>query len=214
MSDSGWGEPLRASRMSREDRLAAARAALCYVEARQDVQFIAARETARGFGRDAGLVGIGGANSQGVPTSRGVWHVPPSVESLVRAIAQVVTEESWTAVAGVSDIGWEAAKLLGVDPQKVVVVPNLKQQIPKVVGSLVEGFEVVALGDVALSPSNQRALAARVRKLNGTILTLNPWPTISRPFERGRDLGIDESPGARLQHLEVSESLRHVGVAT
>ena len=90
------------------------------------------------------------------------------------------------AVVAVPDIGWEAAQKLGIDPRRVVVISHPQEQSQKVVAAVVEGFDVVVLGEVAVGPREQRALAGRARKLNTTILTMWPWQTVSKPFVSDR----------------------------
>lgn len=149
-------------------RLASARAILRTVEASENIRPSHVRQ---GWGHSAPL---------SVPA--GVYHVDGCLESLTYALVKTVTEDRWAAVAGLPDIGWEAAFQMGLDPNRVVVVPSLQQEPARAVGLLVEGFEVVAVGDVPLTPTGRQALAARVRKTGSSLLLLSHWAGVSRPF--------------------------------
>lgn len=149
-------------------RLASARAILRAVEASENIRPSHVRQ------------GWGQADPLSVPA--GVYHVDGYLESLAYALAKTVTEDRWAAVAGLPDIGWEAAFQMGLDPNRVVVVPSLQQEPARAVGLLIEGFEVVAVGDVPLTPTGRQALAARVRKTGSSLLLLSHWAGVSRPF--------------------------------
>ena len=150
-------------------RLDKARSALAAAEARHAMHSVSRRDLARE---------TMGAHAYGV------YHIRPSIQEMLEALAQIVKPEDWVAVVAVSDIGWEAAQKLGIDTGRVVLVPHPKDQIRKVVAATIEGFDVVALGEVSIRPSEQRALAGRARKLNTTVLTMVPWQMVSKPFVR------------------------------
>lgn len=176
-------ELLEQGQSEQKGRLERARAVLRSVEAKQSLQSAPERNMGEGA--------IGGR-------AYGVYHVPPTVEDVVAALAETMKSPGWAAVVALPDIGWEAAAKLGVDTYRVVVIPDLKEETHRVLGSLVEGFETVVLGNVSVGPPQQRALAARSRKLGRTILTMIPWQTISKPFEVGNRLGPIEPATKRL----------------
>lgn len=159
----GGGDVKRRQR----ERLDQARSVLAAVEARQSMHSVS------GFN-------LSGESESS--RSYGVYHVRPSTEAMVEALANTVGPQDWVAVVAVTDIGWEAAQNLGIDTRRVVVVSHPKDEAGRVIASIIEGFDVVALGDVAVRPSEQRALAGRARKLNTTVLTMSPWQTVSKPF--------------------------------
>lgn len=151
-------------------RLAAARAALAQVEARQDMR---------------------AATSTSLQEERvGVYHLYGSVQGLAQGLAQIVKAGQYVAVVGVDDVSWEGVAAFGVDVSRVVVIragnsgqelrgQELRGQGMKVIASLVEGFSVVVVGNVEVAPRHQRALAGRARKLGATILTMKAWNGVS-----------------------------------
>lgn len=109
----------------------------------------------------------------------GVYEVGGSVARLVSAMTAVRSAESWMAMIGVVDFGWEAAERAGVDLRRVVIVNSDPLQAPAVISTLLEGFEVAVVGDVALSLPQQRTIAARARMLDRFVLTVRSWPLCS-----------------------------------
>ncbi len=154
-------------RQQRQKRLAAARAALLRAEAATGAnsfeQNLAADQTVRA----------------------GVYHLDGSglfVQQLLGVIAQTIGEDQWVAVVGVPDVGWQAAALQGVPLQRLITIPRIDDDLAKVLGALVEGFEVVALGTVPLSFQLKKVLAARVKRVGGLMITADPWVGLSRAF--------------------------------
>ena len=150
--------------VQQEERLRRARAVLTQVEMRQDVTGVAAD-----IGDSSGL-------------GRGVYHTDGTIEGVVRALAKLMQPEQFVAVVGVQDIAWECAEALGIDLSRIVLIRSVGEWGLKVIGSLVEGFSFVVVGDVDVAPRHQRALAARSRAVDTTILTMHPWLTVSAPF--------------------------------
>lgn len=117
----------------RNDRLARARAALQSAEVASGVRSLESNSIL-----EASL-------------SPGVYHVHSGVEGVVYSLAQIMTDQMWGAVVGIPDVGWEAASQMGLDLTRVVAVPRLPDAVGKTVGVLIEGFDVVALGDSYVS---------------------------------------------------------------
>ena len=164
--------------VQQEERLRRARAVLTQVEVRQDVAGVAANIS----------------DSSGL--GRGVYHTDGTIEGVVRALAKLMKPEQFVAVVGVQDIAWEGAEALGVDLSRIVLIRSVGEWGLKVIGSLVEGFSFVAVGDVEVAPRHQRALAARARAVEATILTMHPWLTVSAPltdFDSGES--VEETRG-------------------
>ncbi len=146
-----------------QERLRRARAVLMQAERRQDV-----KSSSETFKVDE--------------VGRGVYHLEVGAENLALALAQVARPGHFIAVVGVEDIAWEGVEELGVDVSHVVLIRSTGDQGMKVIGSLLEGFSLVVVGDVALAPRYQRALAARARTLGATILSTQPWIGVSAPL--------------------------------
>jgi len=103
-----------------------------------------------------------------------------SVDSASLALALLAGPSkagSWAAAVGVSDFGAEAARALGVDLDRTVLVPDPGEQWLEVVAALVDVVTVVlvrppgrVLGSVA------EKLGARLRKRSAALVVLGDWP--------------------------------------
>ena len=141
------------------DRLAAARSAL------------AAAERATGLVRAPSSL----RPSPGAARSR-----------LVRAVLGSCPDGGWAAFVGVADIGWEWAHQEGLDLDRVLVVAVPGHVSAALVCSLcLDAVDVLCVGRAALSPEEQRRLAARARARGRRIITERPWPGVSRPLATG-----------------------------
>lgn len=84
---------------------------------------------------------------------------------------------SWCAVVGVPELGVEAAAGLGLDLDRLVLVPDAGRHWLGVVAALADAVSVVAVrppGTVAEAEAAR--LAARLRRHDCVLLALGPWP--------------------------------------
>lgn len=97
--------------------------------------------------------------------------------SLVLALLAAATRDgSWAAVAALPELGLAAAAEFGVDLDRIALVPHPGAELPGVLSALVDGFDLVVLGPVAVEPQLARRLAGRVRNRGTVLLTVGPWP--------------------------------------
>lgn len=82
----------------------------------------------------------------------------------------------WVALVGLPSVGVLAAHGLGLDLDRVVLVPDPGPDAPTVVAALLDGVDVVVVGPVALSPADRRRLSARARERSAVLLPTTPWP--------------------------------------
>ena len=112
---------------------------------------------------------------------------PAGRAELIRLLIDVCPSEGWIGVCGVGDIGWEWASQQGIDLDRVLVLNAGKDhQVGDLCSLLIEACDVVCLDVPELSGTQQRALAARARSMGRTIVTLRPWPGLSRNGVRQR----------------------------
>ena len=103
-----------------------------------------------------------------------------SVDSATLALAMLAGPSragSWCAAVGVSDFGAEAAVALGVDLDRIVLVPDAGEQWLEVTAALVDVATVVLVrprGRVA--PSAAEKLSARLRKRGAALVVWGEWP--------------------------------------
>ena len=96
--------------------------------------------------------------------------------ALIDTMVKAMAENGWAAFLGVPDICWEGARARGVDLNRVVCVTQKGPVLPHVCETLVEGFDVVIIGDVSVPVFLQRQLRARARARHIQIITTAaPW---------------------------------------
>lgn len=98
--------------------------------------------------------------------------------SLVLALLAAATRDgSWAAVTGLPELGLAAAAELGVDLERIALVPDPGAELVPVVSALVDGFDVVVLGPArGVSAETARRLAGRVRNRGAVLVAVGPWP--------------------------------------
>lgn len=83
---------------------------------------------------------------------------------------------SWCAAVGAPALGMEAAAELGVDLDRLVLVPAPGRQWLRVVAALVDAFDVVLVDPPGqVSDTDGRRLAARCADRGATLVALGPW---------------------------------------
>ena len=85
----------------------------------------------------------------------------------------------WSALVGMPGLGLAAAAELGVDLDRVVLVPDAGADVLQVVSILIDGVDLVAVAlpsTVRPAPARQRVLGGRLRQRGSVLLVLGPWP--------------------------------------
>ncbi len=84
---------------------------------------------------------------------------------------------AWCAVVGVPAVGVRAAADAGLDPDRLLLVPEPGRCWPQVVASLLDGFDIVLLHPPE-QPSAQlrRKLEAAVRRYGSVLVVAGDWP--------------------------------------
>ncbi|MDO4259349.1 MAG: hypothetical protein Q4C87_07500 [Actinomycetaceae bacterium] len=113
----------------------------------------------------------------------GVFHGPAGGGPFLRAAIAVVPSGGWVAFVNVRNVGWLAGAEAGLDLSHVLHIPQVGPHGAQVLALLIEGVDVLCVGGVFLERSHMRRLAARARAERTTILSVQPWPGISRPWE-------------------------------
>lgn len=89
---------------------------------------------------------------------------------------------AWCAVVGVPDLGVEAAAGLGVDLDRLVLVPHPGDQWLSVVSALVDVVSVILVrppvrdGRVRIGEAAASKLASRLRQREAVLISLGDWP--------------------------------------
>lgn len=138
----------------------------------------------------AGLLPAGGLE-------RGETLVVGGSTSLVLALlAEASRAGGWAAFVGLPRVGVLAAHELGLDLTRLVLVPAPGPDGPTVVAALLDGVDVVVVGDVALTDADRRRLSARARERDAVLVSTTPWPgahvTLTAEIARWEGLGRGE----------------------
>lgn len=84
---------------------------------------------------------------------------------------------SWVALVGLPGLGVLAAQQLGLDLDRMVLVPDPGPDGPTVLAALLDGVDVVVVGPrVALTDGDRRRLSARARERSAVLVPTTPWP--------------------------------------
>ncbi|UFU05001.1 hypothetical protein [Ruania halotolerans] len=96
---------------------------------------------------------------------------------LLSLAASAVAGGAWCSIVDLPDLGLAAAAELGIPLERTVVVPRTGPDAAAVLGAVVDGVDVVILGQTAaLADRERRTIAARVRVREVVLLTTSPWP--------------------------------------
>jgi hypothetical protein len=91
--------------------------------------------------------------------------------------AAASADGAWCAVAGVPALGVRAAADAGLDPGRLVLIPDPGRNWPQVVASLLDGFDIVLLGLAEQPPAQlRRRLEAAARRYASVLLVAGEWP--------------------------------------
>ncbi|MFC9692833.1 hypothetical protein ACFTSF_30065 [Kribbella sp. NPDC056951] len=114
----------------------------------------------------------------GAPLRGGaVYSVQGSTALVMALMAGPSAEGAWCGVVGMPSFGAEAAQALGVDLERLVLVPEPGPEWLSVVAALVDALSVVVVrppGEV--TPGEASRLAARLRTRGALLIASGSWP--------------------------------------
>jgi hypothetical protein len=116
---------------------------------------------------------LGGANLRG----GSAYSVQGSAALVMALMAGPSAEGTWCGVVGLPSFGAEAARGLGVDLERLVLVPDPGHDWLNVVAALVDALTVVVVrppGEV--TPGEASRLAARLRTRGAMLIASGSWP--------------------------------------
>ncbi|HEX5494643.1 MAG TPA: hypothetical protein VFX70_08745 [Mycobacteriales bacterium] len=101
---------------------------------------------------------------------------PGATSLLLALLAGTSAVGGWCAVVNLPTLGPAAAAELGVDLERLVVVPSPGRRWAGVVAGLLDGFDVVAVRPPGrVGPGDARRLLGRARERGATLLTVGDW---------------------------------------
>lgn len=154
----------------------------------------------------------------------GVAYTVENSTSLIMAILAAGTADGgWGAVVGLPDFGVEAAVGVGLDLERLVLVPSPGDQWLAVTAALVDAMPIVVVQpERTVGPAEVTRLAARLRQTGCTLVVAGAWPQseailrVTRTrwdglgsghgYLVGRDLNVavaDRSGPRRIQRLHL-----------
>ncbi|WP_199199058.1 hypothetical protein [Amycolatopsis sp. CA-128772] len=159
----------------------------------------------------AGLMS-GGLRRGSAVTVRG------STALVLALLAEATRGGSWAAITGMPAVGVAAAAELGVELERLALVPDSGAELVAVVSALIDGFDLVVLGPAVahgIQPPLARRLAGRVRNRGAVLLTTGPWPgaDLELSVSRRRWRGLADDGFGHLKAREVVATSRGRGAA-
>ena len=125
----------------------------------------------------AGLFPEGGLR-RGSTVALGAGSFPGATSLALALLSGPCAGGSWCAVVGAADLGLVAAAQLGIDLERLALVPAPGAKWAVVTAALFEGFDVVVLCPAGpVGPSDARKLEARARERGSVLAVLGGhWP--------------------------------------
>jgi hypothetical protein len=123
---------------------------------------------------------------------------------LCLALAAASADGAWCAIAGVPEAGMVAAAGLGLDTERILLVPDPGPAWPQVTASLLDGCELVLLRPPEpVGAQARRRLEATLRRGRGVLLVAGDWPgaQVRLRVARRRWTGLGDGHG-RLRACE------------
>ncbi|PPK69652.1 hypothetical protein CLV40_103262 [Actinokineospora auranticolor] len=132
----------------------------------------------------------------------GTVSVRGNTSLLLNLLAGPSAAGAWAAVVGLPDLGLAAAAEMGVDVDRLALVPEPGPEVAKVVAALMDGFDVVAVAAGRIGESLARRLSARARNRGAALVAFGAWPgaEVELTAARGRWAGLGDGFGHLRAH--------------
>lgn len=124
------------------------------------------------------IVSGGGPAGGGAPGDQAVGSGSGGASSLLLSLL-AGPERRWSALVGLPGIGLLAAAELGVDLDRLVVVPDPGPDVLQVLSVLADGVDLIAVGapgGALGTPARLRVLTGRLRQHGAVLLVSGQWP--------------------------------------
>ncbi|MEJ1155134.1 hypothetical protein [Microbacterium marmarense] len=107
----------------------------------------------------------------------GVYSLSGATSLLFGLLARPSQDGSWCGIIGMPEVGIEAAERLGVELERLVLVPEPGKRWIAVAATLAEVLPVVAVRPLSRAGNAEISrLSARLRDRGGVMLVQGPWP--------------------------------------
>lgn len=103
---------------------------------------------------------------------------------MLALLAEASRAGSWCAVVGLPELGVAAAAELGVQLERLALVPHPGDRWSEVVAALLDGFDVVTVAvREPVAPKLAGRLSARARQRGSVLLPMGPWDSADLVLE-------------------------------
>lgn len=141
-----------------------------------------------------------------------------STALVLALLAEAMREGSWAAITGMPEVGLVAAVELGVDLDRLALIPDPGAEVVAVLSALVDGFDLVVLGPAVargIQPQLARRLAGRVRNRGAVLLAAGQWPgaELELSVSDRRWRGLTDDGFGHLEFRDVVATSRGRGAA-
>jgi hypothetical protein len=157
----------------------------------------------------------GGALRRGATVGVAAAPAAGATSVLLALLTEASRDGSWCAVVGLPTLGVAAAAELGVELERLVLVPHPGPDWPTVVAALLDGFDIVSIAAPgAVAPTIATRLAARARQRGAVLMPYGSWPAVDLALAAVDPVwhGIDSGRG-RLRGRQLSVVSRGRGAA-
>lgn len=105
-----------------------------------------------------------------------VVQVEGSVALTLALLAEASGAGAWCALVGLPTVGLLAAGELGIDTDRLALIPEPGPDWAAVVAALLDAIDIVVLrAPSAPAPAQSRRLTARVRERGAVLISADPW---------------------------------------
>ena len=122
---------------------------------------------------------------------------------------------AWTAVVGIPGLGLAAAAEMGVDLDRLVVIPDPGADALQVLSVLADGMDMIVTAPLArLAPARLRVFSGRLRQRGAVLLVAGRWPgaELVLTVREVRWAGLGDGHGRlRDRDLDIEVSGRRLG---
>jgi hypothetical protein len=121
----------------------------------------------------------------------------------------------WSAIVGIPHLGLVAAAELGVELERLALVPEPGPDWPQVVAALLDGMDIVVIARPSAAPAALgRRLTARARQRGKVLVSSGEWPAAELTIEADHGVWYGLSGGrGRLRRRALTVVVRGRGAA-
>lgn len=108
----------------------------------------------------------------------GLVQVSGSFSILLSIASHLSQQDGWVAFVGLPWIGWGSGGLHGLNFNRVAHIPDTHGRDKEIMISLLDGFDLVVVGETTLTTREERAIGKRARDRGASLLS-DSWRTAS-----------------------------------